>query len=300
MPSGAASGAALGAELDLPRPEGQGLGVHRPVELDLDARAADGGDSTPRRASAVVELDGAGVGRSTARRAPRRRRRRRRRAARARRAERHPELVERAPRLARRRPTTRSSRATSARLARRRVRLRARAGVRARAADRCSPSVQRRRGTRASLAHADRARGGRRGRGLGAVRSPPTTTPTALFNARRRALRRPRRQPALRLRARTSPSAPGSSAPSAPRSSATRTLDWVALGFGSARRQGADGDASSPGAGAERAGDRRLRRQRPPAPRLRHDPGARRAEHDLRPRLPRRPRATARPRSGAG
>ena len=57
-------------------------------------------------------------------------------------------------------------------------------------------------------------------------------------------------------------------------------LDWVALGFGAgggkvflktdARGRGRDGE-----------GHRRLRAARPPAPRLRHDAGARGREHDL-------------------
>ena len=54
-------------------------------------------------------------------------------------------------------------------------------------------------------------------------------------------------------------------------------------------RQGADGDQARR-AGLRGAGHRRLRRRARPAPRLRHDPGARGAEHDLRPRLPRRAR----------
>ena len=41
--------------------------------------------------------------------------------------------------------------------------------------------------------------------------------------------------------------------------------------------------------GRRGAGHRRLRDPRPPAHRLRHHPGARGAEHDLGPRLPRRP-----------
>ena len=47
---------------------------------------------------------------------------------------------------------------------------------------------------------------------------------------------------------------------------------------------------SSRGRGAAREGHRRLRQQRPPAPRLRHHAGARGRGHDLRSRLPRRPR----------
>ena len=66
-------------------------------------------------------------------------------------------------------------------------------------------------------------------------------------------------------------------------------LDWVALGFGSAQRQGAHGDAARR-PGRRREGHRRVRAARPPARRLRHDAGARRAEHDVRPRVPRHPR----------
>ena len=91
---------------------------------------------------------------------------------------------------------------------------------------------------RAQLAHADRARGGRRGRGLGAVRCRPTTRPRASSTAssssssartRSCASSAPRRSTRRR----------GSSAPSARSSTRDGTLDWVALGFGSAQRQGA-------------------------------------------------------------
>ena len=76
-------------------------------------------------------------------------------------------------------------------------------------------------------------------------------------------------------------------------------LEWVALGFGSARGK-VRMETKLAGRGLERQGDRRLRRRRQSAPRLRHDPGARRRGHDLRPRLPRRARRAARPRSGGG
>ena len=49
----------------------------------------------------------------------------------------------------------------------------------------------------------------------------------------------------------------------------------------------ADGDAAGR-RGRRRPGDRRLRHPRPPAHRLRHHPGARGAEHHLRPGVPRR------------
>ena len=77
------------------------------------------------------------------------------------------------------------------------------------------------------------------------------------------------------------------------------SLDWVALGFGSARGK-VRMETKLAGPGRRGAGHRRLRRRRHPAPRLRHHPGARGAEHHLRPRLPRRARRPRRPRSGGG
>ena len=76
-------------------------------------------------------------------------------------------------------------------------------------------------------------------------------------------------------------------------------LDWVALGFGSAKGKvrmetllaGPGADAKVTGAYAPHA---------PPARRLRHHAGARRAQHDVRPRVPRHPRRAAPARSGAG
>ena len=66
-------------------------------------------------------------------------------------------------------------------------------------------------------------------------------------------------------------------------------LDWTALGFGSARGK-VRMETKLAGPGLRGTGHRRLRRRRRAAPRLRHHPGARGAEHQLRPRLPRRPR----------
>ena len=80
---------------------------------------------------------------------------------------------------------------------------------------------------------ARRPRGGRAGRGL---------APGAVGRRRRRRRRQRRRRAGRRRRTRTcasstprrSPSARSSSAPSARSSSATRALDWITLGFGSA------------------------------------------------------------------
>ena len=159
-------------------------------------------------------------------------------------------------------------------------------------------AVQARTGSAAHRRALDRARGGRRGRGLGAV---PVRRPTTrgVLNAVVELIVGQNARPALRRAARSSSRAAGSSAPSAPRSAATASLDWVALGFGSARGkvrmetllagEGADGEVT--GAYAP---------PRPPAHRLRHHAGARGAEHDLRPRLPRHPRGPLDARSGAG
>ena len=67
------------------------------------------------------------------------------------------------------------------------------------------------------------------------------------------------------------------------------SLDWVVRRLRRRQRARAHGDA----AGRRRRagqGHRRLRAARPPARRLRHHAGARRAEHDVRPRVPRHPR----------
>ena len=77
------------------------------------------------------------------------------------------------------------------------------------------------------------------------------------------------------------------------------SLEWVALGFGSARGKirmdtklaGRGSHAKVTGAYAG-AGTQHLDYDTAP--------GARRSRHQLRSRLPRRPRATPRPRSGAG
>ena len=66
-------------------------------------------------------------------------------------------------------------------------------------------------------------------------------------------------------------------------------LDWVTAGFGSRQRQGVHGDAAG-GRGLARQGHRRLRAARAPARGLPHAAGARRGEHDVRPRVPRHAR----------
>ena len=156
----------------------------------------------------------------------------------------------------------------------------------ARRADQGRAAARRgRRGDR--LAHADRARGGRRGRGLGALLLARRRDRRAA-QLGRRAARRPGGDPALRqhpghlrgLLDLLHPARRGR-ARRAPR------LDRARLRLG--QRQGADGDQARR-AGLRGAGHRRLRQRPGPAPRLRHDPGARRPEHLLRPRLPRRPR----------
>ena len=155
----------------------------------------------------------------------------------------------------------------------------------------------RRRRRRGQLAHPDRARGGRRGRGLGAlVLARRRDRRAAQLGGR--AHRRPGRHPALRqhpghLREVVDlrhPARPG-------RARRPPRLGRARLRL--RRRQGADGDqARRPGLGG--AGHRRLRRRPRPAPRLRHDSRSTRR----RTPTPTSPSAAssppARPRSGAG
>ena len=132
--------------------------------------------------------------------------------------ERHPELVE--PHLGTRRPRRRTpSPRQRARLDRRRVRVRPARRARRRA-DPARPRSAARPASSLQPAHADRARGGRRGRGVGAV---PVRRRRGRDRAqhRRRARRRPERAACATSARRTSTSARGSSAPSAPRSRAT-------------------------------------------------------------------------------
>ena len=198
--------------------------------------------------------------------------------------ERHPELVE--PHLGRVVARRRRLHALErGRLGRRRVRLgparRARRG-----AD--PPDRRHRRGRhRAAAARADRARGGRRGRGLGAVPVRRRRVRDAAQH-RRRARRGPERPPALRLRAGPQREVVDLRRPA--RRGGPRRL--ARLGRRRLRRRqrprahrDAAGRRGRPG-----QGHRRLRAARPPARRLRHHAGARRAEHDVRPRLPRHPR----------
>ncbi len=135
-----------------------------------------------------------------------------------------------------------------------------------------------------SLADADRARGERRGRGVG------------VLQLRGRRVRGPLQRCHRGDRRAGGPVAPGLGAGSlrahvAVRHPARRGRARRDARVGGARvrlgpRQDADGDAACrPGVVGE--GDRRLCRQRPAAPRLRHHPGARRTPHELRPRLPR-------------
>ncbi len=159
------------------------------------------------------------------------------------------------------------------------------AGRRARAADPAHRDPERR-SQRAQPAHADRDRGGRPGRGLGAV--PVGSADGEACSTASSSSSSPRTPSCATCAVRICRRRAGSSAPSAPRSAATAALDWVALGFGSARGHGSGWRPGS-AARARTPGHRRLREPWPPAHRLRHHPGARGAEHDLGPRLPRRP-----------
>ena len=150
---------------------------------------------------------------------------------------------------------------------------------------------------RAAPARADRARGGRRGRGLGAA---PLRLDRRRDDAqlRRRAARRPERPAALRRRPGHEREVVGLRLP------ARRGRPRRAPGLGHGRlrlgqRQGVHGDAAG-GRGLARQGHRRLRPARAPARGLPHAAGARRGEHDVRPRLPRHPRRPLVASSGAG
>ena len=143
-------------------------------------------------------------------------------------------------------------------------------------------------GRSAQLAHADRARGGRRGRGLGALRLRADGETDALFNGVTELIVGP--AATLRYVCGQALSADLLGLRHPARRGRARRLARV----GRARlrlrpRQGPNGDEAR-GPRRHRQGDRRLRGQRPPAPRLRHHAGARGRGHDLRPRLPRRPR----------
>ena len=207
--------------------------------------------------------------------------------------ERFPHLREMLGALA---PARRSIRRPQRRcLARRGARLRApRQAARGSGADR-GGAGRRRRG--ALLPHADRPRGGRRGGGLGAMALHGFESGLALQHGHR-GLGRPRREPPLRHRPGTQRARLGLRHP------ARRGRARRAPRLGRARvrfraRQGPDGDPPRR-IGFQRTGDRRLRRQRLPASRLRHHPGARAP----RTRPPISPSAASsrnpRPRSGAG
>ena len=182
--------------------------------------------------------------------------------------------------------TTRSSPATRPRWRDGVLRLRARrrAARRSRSSSR-SPG---RAGAEIELAGADRARGGRRGRGLGALRVGRSRGRRPL-QRRRRAGRRRRRQPALRLRAGALRRRAGCSRTQRAEVGRDANLDWVALGFGSARGKvrmetklaGRGSSAKVTGAYAG-DGDQHLDYDTT-------QEHARRG-HDLRPRLPRRAR----------
>ena len=139
-----------------------------------------------------------------------------------------------------------------------------------------------------ALALADRGRGGRRADRGGAVPVRRRTTSTAYFNPVIELFVGEGANARVPVRPGPLGAAAGSSAASAPASERDASLHWVGLGLGSGAGQAADGDRPA-GPRRRRPCHRRLRRPRPPAPRLRHDPGARRPRHDFGPRLPRHP-----------
>ena len=103
----------------------------------------------------------------------------------------------------------------------------------------------------------------------------------------RRAARRAERQAALRLRAGAQRALVDLRLP-ARRGGARRRARLGRARLRLRQGQGADGDAAGR-PGRRRQGHRRVRAARAPARRLRHHAGARRAEHDVRPRVPRDP-----------
>ena len=186
-------------------------------------------------------------------------------------------------------------RAPTTPVARRLVRLRP--ARRARRGPAAADHARRRGGHRAAPPHADRRRGGRGGRGLASSSCRPSAESETLLNTGRRGRRGPERPPALR------------------QGQDLNEQSWV---FGDQRAEVArDGDLRLGGARLRRRprprphgddagrrgrggqGHRRLRAAQAPARRLRHHAGARGAQHDVRPRVPRHPRATARRPCGA-
>ena len=143
-------------------------------------------------------------------------------------------------------------------------------GVQRRGADRRSPPRTTQAGTALHWRDADRARGGRRGRGVGAVAVRPRREARGQQRRRARASARTR---ALRFvdGQDLDESSVGLRHPARRGRRATASLDWIALGFGSAQRQGLRMETQLAGAGADAQRHRRLRHARAPAPRLRHD-----------------------------
>ena len=122
---------------------------------------------------------------------------------------------------------------------------------------------------------ARRPRGGRAGGGLGAVRSPPATDAAGLFNTIVELVVGAEREPALRLRPEPLGDVVDLRHP-ARRGPARRHARLGRARLRRRRRGQVRMETKLAGPGAVGEGHRRLRRPRPPAPRLRHHPGARR------------------------
>ena len=169
-------------------------------------------------------------------------------------------------------------------------------GVRGRGADPAQRRHRRRR-HRPAAARADRARGGRRGRGLGAVPLRRRRVRDAAQH-RRRARRRAERQAALRLRPGPQREVVDLRRPA--RRGRSATASSTGSRSASAPRAAACGwRPSSPARAPRRKVTGAYAPHAPPARRLRHDAGARGAAHVLRPRLPRHPLGPLDARSGA-
>ena len=257
-------GASLARELALPGPQAQGLGVHRPRAASTSTRSTPG----DRRRSRASRRRRTAAARSSCR-SPRR-------------LERHRELVR--ERLGSIVP------AEDPFVARNEARWRDGVLVYVPAGERLAEplrlTVGAGDGEASRLADADRARGGRRGRGLGALRLASGEAPVQRGGRARRSATAP---PCATSASRSSRERSWVFATQRAEVERDASLDWVALGFGSARGK-VRMETKLAGRGLERQGHRRLRRRGRAAPRLRHHPGARRRGHHLRPRLPRRAR----------
>ena len=154
-------------------------------------------------------------------------------------------------------------------------------------------------GTALHRRDADRARGGRRGRGLGAAPLRLRRDGESLLNTVVELVVGQNATPALRLRARTSTRSRWIFGTQRAEVARDGQLDWVALGFGSANGK-VRMDTLLAGEGAHAKVTGAYAPHAPPARRLRHHQEHAAANTHLRPRVPRHPLRPLVARSGAG